>query len=279
MIRPLAILLTFISLNLHSQDFLSWKYSDRYFSLQLGVGSATYFGDITTKLRSNPAAYNLGYEVRLFSQVGARLEGSYYKIEGKDRWAEFGSFNQQRNHKFASENGEVNLQMIYYLKPYKGDYYARWRWDPYVGIGVGATSYNPYREYKGEKFYLRELATEADKKEYGSVAIVIPATAGIKFKVNDVMNLTFELGYRLAMTDYLDDVSGKYPNPNDTPDDLLLNDLANPKDLIQTVNTEAYQELVAGTKRGNNSNLDGYLFMMLKVEFYLARPFFFGSSK
>lgn len=278
MIRLTALFLILCSGQLLAQDFLSWKYNDRYFSLQAGTGSANFIGDVTGKLRTAPNTINLGYEARLLTHFSTRIEIFKYQLEGKDRWAEFGSYEMQRNHKFASDNWEGNLQVIYYLKPYAGDYYSRHQWDPYLGLGIGITTYNPYREYRGEKYFLRDLATEENKENYGTTATVIPATAGIKFKVNDYTNLIFEIGYRIALTDYLDDVSGKYPNPQDTPDDLLLNDLANPKDLIPTVNEDAYDQLVYGADRGDKSNLDSYLFLLLKAEFYLPRTFFSGNS-
>lgn len=279
MIRLLASVLVLICFSAQSQDFLSWKYTDRYFSFYVGTGSTAFIGDVTGKIQTNPTNFNLGYEARLLTHVSARIEGYYYHLEGRDRWAKFGSYEMQRNHAFESQNWEGNFQLIYYFKPYQGDYYRRAQWEPYVGAGVGLTSYNPYRMLRGEQYFLRDIETEADKEPYGKTSLIIPITAGIKFKVNDFTNLNFELGYRVATTDYLDDVSGRYPTFDDNETSLTIMDLANPKDLIPTVNQAAYEELVAGAARGNKSSFDSYLFLTLKVEVYLPRPLFSGGLK
>ena len=99
----------------------------------------------------------------------------------------------------------------------QGNFHNRPKKDPYIGLGIGFTTYNPYREIHTEKYFLRELATEVNKKNYGYLTAIIPATAGIKFKISHFTNLNFELGYRLATTDYLDDVSGLYPDPDNNP--------------------------------------------------------------
>ncbi|MEQ9229793.1 MAG: hypothetical protein RIF46_03865, partial [Cyclobacteriaceae bacterium] len=70
------------------QNFLSWKFSDRYFSASVGTGSATYFGDITTKFQSAPTIINLGLEARLLSHVSVRIEGNKYSLRAKDAWAD-----------------------------------------------------------------------------------------------------------------------------------------------------------------------------------------------
>ena len=277
--RLIAIPLLFISLIGHSQDFLSWKFSDRYFSLTIGTGSASYFGDVTSKLQTAPSTINLGYEARLLSRVAVRLEGYKYKLNGRDSWAEFGSSAEQRNHKFSSKNWEANMQLIYYLKPYQGDYYRRWQWDPYIGTGIGITTYDPTRDLRGETYFLRDLPTEEHKENYGTTSLVIPLIAGIKFKVNDFTNLNFELGYRIATSDYLDDVSGVYADLDDEQFSLTVQDLANPKDLRSTTNQDAYDQFAPGAKRGNNLSFDSYLLMTLKLEIFLPRPLFSGGLK
>jgi len=269
----LFLLLALIGFRSHSQNFLSWKYADRYFTLAVGTGSVSYFGDInsTYRISAKPQLVNVGVEARLLNHFSARIEGAHYTMEGNDNWARPGSFEMQRNHSFTSKNWEGNFQVIYYLKPYAGDYFRRARMEPYVGLGVGLTSYNPYKTLNGETYYLRDLPTEPNK-EYGTTALIIPVTGGVKFKINDFTNLNVEIGYRYTNTDYLDDVSGVYADLSD--ESLTLQDLANPKDLIPTVNVDAYNQLVPGAPRGNDSNRDAYLFIMLKAEVYLPKKIF-----
>lgn len=270
------LIILLLSLAVQSQNFLSWKYNDRYFSVNVGTGSATYFGDVTTKFQTAPSAINLGLEARLLTHISARIEGTRYTLKGDDSWADEGSFEKQRNHSFESKNWEGNFQILYYLRPYKGDYYSRWNWDYYIGTGVGITSYFPYKELRGETYYLKRIDTEPDQK-YGYTSLAVPLTAGFKFKVNDFTNLNFELGYRFTNTDYLDDVSGVYPIVDE--DNTTLQDLTNPKDLIPLQNQEAYDQLISGAPRGNSRKTDGYLFAMIKVEFFLPRGILSSGKK
>ena len=251
------------------QNFLSWKFNDRYFSFSAGAGAVTYFGDLNSQYKINGRIKlsNLALEVRLLNHFSARIEGAYYNMEGNDSRAELGSFEEQRNLSFASTNLEGNFQVLYYLKPYKGDYYRRGQWDPYLGAGVGITSYNPYAELLGEKYFLRDIPTEPDKK-YGNTTLVIPVTAGIKFMINDFTNLIFEVGYRYTTTDYLDDVSTVFPETNEI---FLIDQLANRRDEIPVVNEEAYDALIPGSMRGDDTKRDSYLFIGLKVEIYLPK--------
>ena len=254
------------------QDFLSWKYNDRYFSLSAGTGAATYFGDLNSsnKINGRVKLSTIGLEARLLTHVSARVEGAYYTLEGKDSRADPGSYEQQRNLSFTSKNLEGNLQLLYYLKPYGGDYYNRWNWDPYVGAGVGITTFRPYTELLGEKYILRNIPTEPDKN-YGKTTLVVPLTAGIKFFINNFTNLIVELGYRFTKTDYLDDVSTTFPE--DYPN-FTVEQLANRRDEIKVVNKDAYDALINGAARGDDSQKDSYLFISLKAELFLAPNLF-----
>ncbi|MCP4459548.1 MAG: hypothetical protein GY816_16225 [Cytophagales bacterium] len=268
--------LLFIGHLVCGQNFLSWKFNDRYFSLSAGTGSVTYFGDLNPqhKISGRVKLSTLGIEARLLNHVSARIEGAYYTLQGSDSRAADGSFEQQRNLSFTSRNLEGNFQVLYYLKEYTGDYYSRWDWDPYIGVGVGITTYNPYTELLGKKYLLRPLATEPDK-EYGKTTLVMPITAGIKFRVNDFANLIFELGFRYSTTDYLDDVSTTFP---ETYPNFTIEQLSNRRDEIKVVNQDAYDALVNGAQRGDNSSKDSYLFIGLKAEIFLPKNFLSGGN-
>ena len=139
---------------------------------------------------------------------------------------------------------------------------------------MGITTFRPYTELLDEKYILRNIPTEPDKN-YGKTTLAIPVTVGIKFLVNDFTNLIFELGYRFTTTDYLDDVSTTFPNeyPNFT-----IEQLSNRRDEISVVNQAAYDALVNGAQRGDDSPKDTYLFISLKVEIFLPQNLFSGGK-
>ena|GEM_PF-205202 len=268
-IRLLCVaLLLALSFSGRSQDFLSWKYKDRYFSISAGAGQATYFGELNAPKRMQPgiSVYAGGMEVRLWSQVGARIEVAGYTLRGRDFLANDGSWERQRNLSFHSQNMEASLQSVLYLKPYAGDYFRRWRIDPYGALGVGLTTFNPRAYWYGREYELRTYQTEG--VAYGRSTLIIPMAAGLKLRLNEFVNCQVEAAFRYTFTDYLDDVSGYYPAELSHDVRSLL---SNRKNEIELVNAEAYASLVAGAPRGDPTNRDHYLFLTLKVEMFLPK--------
>ena len=123
----ISILLITITMMAQGQNFLSWKFNDRYFSLSVGTGSATYFGELNydNKINKNFSQLNIGMEARLLNRLGARFEATYFAVEGNDGLAPDSSFQRQRNLSFNSRNFQVQLNTIHYIKKYQVDYYRR----------------------------------------------------------------------------------------------------------------------------------------------------------
>jgi hypothetical protein len=82
----------------------------------------------------------------------------------------------------------------------------------YIGLGLGALYHNPKALYNGEWVALRPLETENYK--YTKVTLTIPAEVGFYFTINKHYRIGWNLCWRTAMTDYLDDVSTVYVDPS-----------------------------------------------------------------
>ncbi len=272
--RLIAFLCILFAFEGVSQSFFNWQYNDRYFSLIAGSGMTAYFGELNddNRIRQEFSNFSLGLEARLLSRVAARAEVIYYSLEGDDLYAEDSSFNRQRNLSFFSRNVEANLQGIFFLRKYRGDYFKRWAIDPYMGLGVGVTTYSPTAELDSITYKLRDLETEGE--EYGRFALVLPLTFGVKLRMNEFINFNMELGYRYAFTDYLDDVSTVFIEN----DGSISGRLSNRKDEVLTrdneffiVNQEHYDAQVAGAPRGNPDRRDSYLYISFRLEVFLPR--------
>ncbi len=264
----------FLSVSLQAQNFLSWKFNDRYFSAFVGTGASTYFGELNfdNKINDRLSQLNTGIEARLLSRLSARIEATYFVIEGSDGNAPDSSFQRQRNLSFKSRNIEFQLNGIYYIKRYRGDYYKRWVFDPYIFCGIGYMFYNPTASLGNETFSLRKAQTEG--LVYKKWALTVPAGMGAKFKVNEFLNFNIEFSYHFTFTDYLDDVSATYATefPNTTAE--LLSDR---KDEISVVNPAFYDQIVPGSRRGDTSKKDGFMLVSIKAEIFLPPGLF--SSK
>lgn len=274
--KLLTIFLTLLSSAIYSQNFLSWQYSDRYFSFSIGTGTSSYFGELNSRnsISDDLSLINFGIEARLLNHVGARLEASYFSLSGTDKNAADSSFQRQRNLSFDSRNFHFQFHTIYYLKPYQGDYYKRWTFDPYLFSGVGYMKYNPTAILGGERYALRDAQTEG--VDYKKWTVTIPLGIGGKFKVNEFLNVNLEVSYHFAFTDYLDDVSNTYGTEFRNTTSQLLSDR---KDEVGVVNPEFYDQIEPGALRGNPNNKDSFLQISLKAEIFLPPDLFTRKNK
>jgi hypothetical protein len=276
MIRAAFIALILLSQASTAQNFLSWKFKDRYFSTTLGTGTSTYFGELNYKnqISERLTQLNAGIEARLLNRISARIEATYFKITGDDNQAPDSSFQRQRNLHFQSRNFHIQLNTIYYLKDYQGDYHRRLIIDPYLFSGVGYLFYNPRAKLGNELFSLRDAQTEGIK--YDKWTVTIPVGVGTKFKINEFANLNFEVSYHFTFTDYLDDVSTTYASEfsNETSQLLSIR-----KDEVGVVDPTFYDQIQPGSPRGDASDNDRFLQISLKLELFIPPELFSGKRE
>ncbi|WP_109829425.1 DUF6089 family protein [Reichenbachiella versicolor] len=273
MIRKITLLivLVFGLWTAHAQSFMGWQLRDRYFSTYAGTGFSGYFGDLTNNhpMSNGLSNFNFGIEARLFYHLSARVQYTYYRIEGSDSNAKDSTYNRQRNLSFQSKNHEWSIQGVYYLFKYGGKYYKRKTYEPYVYLGVGQTFYNPKAKYNGTWYDLREIETEGNT--YGKSTIVLPTGLGVKMTLNEFMNLGIDFGYRFTFTKHLDDVADNYSTNYETG--TVEGFLSNRSDQIPVINQEALSIMSPGASRGNGKT-DGYLLVNFNIEIYLPGDLF-----
>jgi hypothetical protein len=148
---------------------------------------------------------------------------------------------------------------------------------PYITLGVSAFSYDPYAFLKGEKYFLRQLGTEGqgsgdsllgNRKPYSTMALAIPFGVGVKYAINERINIGFEIVHRFTNTDYLDDVSKTYPgaasfpaNPDGSPSAAFL---------LSDRSYETGTPIgIKGQQRGNSQNKDQFVTAMFYLSFNL----------
>jgi hypothetical protein len=189
----------------------------------LSAGAAHYFGDLNTRARLNRPKIAMGafFRKQFGNYVALRISAHYAQLGYSDVYNTQNQFELRRNLSFNTNIWELALQgdfNFFRFEPGTLDY----AFTPYVTFGLGAFSYDPYAYYQGRKVYLRPLGTEGQGypgygKPYGTMALCIPFGAGVKYNINEKVNIGFEIVYRFTNTDYIDDVSGKYPDPSIFP--------------------------------------------------------------
>jgi hypothetical protein len=190
--------------------------------VHIGVfgGLAAYNGDLTDKIfpkkvTNGAIGVTVNYELR--EQFMIRGGFTYAVVGGADRYS-----NQpdhiERNLNFESQLTEFSVIGEYYLN----NLYDR-KYSPYIFAGLAVYHYNPYT-FNGNdtKIYLKPLSTEGqgvpgypNRQPYDLTQLAIPFGGGLKFVISDNIRVGVEVGIRKLFTDYFDDVSTNYIDPND----------------------------------------------------------------
>ena len=204
-----------LSVNVHAQHYEYVQKGE--FGITAGV--AHYFGDLNTRAAINRPKPALGifFRKQFGNYVGLRISAHYAQLGYSDTYSK-NEYQLTRNLSFNTNIWEVALQgdfNFFKFIPSDPDY----AFTPYITLGVGVFTYDPYAYLNGEKEFLRPLGTEGQvigykgRKPYSTLALCIPLGVGIKYNLSEKLNFSFEIAHRFTGTDYLDDVSTTYIGP------------------------------------------------------------------
>lgn len=191
----------------------------------IGLGGAHYFGDLNTRAKLNrpKAAAGIFFRKNFSNYIALRLAANYARVGYSDKYNTQNEFMRRRNLSFNSNIWELALQGDFnFYRFLPGE--VGMNFTPYVTLGAGIFNYDPFAYLTGQKYFLRPLGTEGqgspqypDRKPYNSMAVSIPFGVGVKYALNDRINLGFEVVHRFTNTDYLDDVSKSFVEPEVFP--------------------------------------------------------------
>ncbi|MEO6556675.1 MAG: DUF6089 family protein, partial [Ferruginibacter sp.] len=236
-------------------------------------GASHYFGDLNTRARFNrpKPAFGLFFRKQFGNYVGMRIAAHYAQLGYSDTYSK-NEYQKTRNLSFNTNIWELAVQgdfNFFKFVPANPDY----SFTPYVTLGVGVFSYDPYAMYNGQKEFLRPLGTEGQnlgiegRSQYGTMGICIPFGVGIKYNISPKINFSVEICHRFTTTDYIDDVSTTYVGADKFPNDasgpstaLLLQDRSyeiDPDNLLG----------VAGRQRGWSKQKDQYIIAEIGLSF------------
>jgi hypothetical protein len=241
-----------------------------------GIGAGHYFGDLNTRARLNRAklAGTIFFRKNLGNYIAARISATFAQIGYSDQYNTHNTYMYSRNLSFNSKVWELTLQgdfNFFRFMPGEPEY----SFTPYITLGAGIFSFDPYAYLKGEKIPLRPLGTEGqgsslypDRKQYSSMAICIPFGAGIKYSFNEKVNIGFEVLHRFTNTDYLDDISKTYVDPAVFPlnPDVSISNAQ----LLSDRSYELGEPIgIPNRQRGNSKQKDQFVTAMIHLTFNL----------
>ncbi len=230
-------------------------------SWEVGImaGGAGYIGD----LNQNNPLYISGlsggaYVKRNFNQyLGVRLNYTYGEVKADDSYSSNEQF-RERNLRFRTSLNEFSGLVDFNFFNFNLGGGTR-QFTPYLFTGVGLLVFKPTVKVNSERYRLDRLATEGQENGYKNAVLTIPYGLGLRYNYKDTWSIFTELGYRTPSTDYIDDVSGRYPvNP------VFV---GNGQNQVNLSDPSRYQIGQPGTQRGDFRKRDTYLFVSVGISF------------
>lgn len=223
--------------------------------------------------------------------VGIRLAADITYLEGSDDIINTTGIDElwrkQRNLDFKTNVFEAYAALeLFPTMMFRRDksYFPKLR--PYGLIGAGIFNFNPkgsLSDASGGKTWhkLHPLRLEGqgmaeypDRKPYKLTQFNIPLGAGIKYYASERINISTEVLYRKTFTDYIDDVSLNYIDPNNYPKYLPAAEAA----LAYKLSDKSIGIIYPGmtryppnTQRGDPKDDDTYFSLVLKLGIRLGQ--------
>ncbi|MFI5172590.1 MAG: DUF6089 family protein, partial [Chitinophagales bacterium] len=175
-----------------------------------------FFWDIDPEV-TRPAV-GLVFRQEIIPRTAFRFNIYASMLHGDDGLSD-NEFRHYRNLSFRSPIVEASGQIELSANRFTG--MKKKKWTPYVYAGVGAFYFNPQALYDGKWVNLQELGTEGqglpeypDRHKYSKIAVCFPLGGGFRVLTYNNWVLGFEMACRFTTTDYIDDVSTYYANPD-----------------------------------------------------------------
>ncbi|MFO7257782.1 MAG: DUF6089 family protein [Bacteroidota bacterium] len=297
---------------------------NRYNQIDITLNALNYYGDLSpkpSKLSTDfgftKPAVGLSFTQRLGPRFSLRSSFMYGSLQGSDAESanredtENGLFRYQRNLSFRNRIKELSVVAVFDLYENQHTYISRVRWTPYGYIGASVFHHNPQAkvperglngvpfENAGEWIDLRDLGTEGQYatlqegdinygiKPYNNFQIAIPFGVGVRFRLNEIMDLSAEFGIRYTFTDYLDDVSRNYVDLGVFGDNELARSMSYRGYELGSSNTltyvgrdgqsytviKGYGQESRDNMRGNSSDNDIFTVTTIRFSYIIGKTF------
>jgi hypothetical protein len=239
----------------------------------VSAGAMNYQGDLDdnfTLVFTRPA-FGAHAIMLLFERLHFRLAVLHGTIAANDVQASFTN-NGSRRLNFYSDINEVGIHFMYSFNNRKRGFSKRNFAVPYVFAGVSYFQFAPKRKVNGVEYDLQSIGTEGQyltgpyPEPYKLQQFSVPLGIGFKIRISDNFDVGAETGFRKTFTDYLDDVSTKYP------DKAQL--LSQEGQMALYLSDSSNDGRPSFSNRGNSKNNDWYVYTNIHITYYLTTTLF-----
>lgn len=247
-IRHSVTLLTLVccfSITAKSQLFYNNNYrSDRQWEADINIGPSNFLGDVggnkgkgtlflkDLNMQSNKVFYGANLTYYPNQWLGIRASFNVGNIQGYDSLIKSSNTEEldrkKRNLGFRSPIKEGLLSFEIYPLAFisRKESFFNSNFRPYFFAGIGGFYYNPQAQYTdatGKKTWVdlkplrlegQGMAEYPNRKLTSNYAVCIPFGFGFKYFLNDNVYVGAEIMQRYTFSDYVDDVSNTYINPD-----------------------------------------------------------------
>jgi hypothetical protein len=302
-----------------------------YSMVGFSLNALNYYGDLaprptrfSTDISFTRPAVGLIFAHRFGPRYTLTGTFNYGTLRGSDAASadkndENGASRYKRNLSFRNRIKELSVVASMDLWENQSTYLSRVKWTPYAFAGLAVFLHNPQAlapatdvdgnplaeggtwvnlqklGTEGQHSQLRETDANYGIKSYKLIQPAIPFGVGVRFRLNQVMDFSVELGFRYLFTDYIDDVSQNYVDLGVFGDNELAKAMSyrsselpevqsNPAMLVSLPSTVAGHnrtyDLVPGygaehaeNIRGNKSDKDTYMITTFKLTYIFGKTF------
>jgi len=302
-----------------------------YSGIGFSVNALNYYGDLSplpSKFSTDISFTKPAIGISMFHRFGPRYtligQFMYGTLKGSDAESAKDAFRKERNLSFRNRIKELSIVAVFDLFENNGTYISRVKWTPYAFVGIAGFLHNPQAlapatyldgtpdPYAGQWVNLQPLGTEGQYsnlkpgdvnygiKPYNLLQVAIPFGVGARFRLNEVFDLSADIGFRYTFTDYLDDVSKNYVDlnrlqakdpsmtrlaqtlsyrsnevkqPADLPNGTTMYPLNTPNGIVMIPLVNGYGSEAKSNNRGNSRNKDVYMVTSVKLTYILGATF------
>ena len=231
------------------------------------IGISYYFGDLNTNYNLSQPGFALSLKARQNFNERLSVTGAFQmgQVKGSDSNSN-NFFQRTRNLDFQSNfydfSGVFEFNFFPYIHGSDDNFYT-----PYLFAGFSIMKFNPTTELDGVKYNLRDFGTEGQffANEYYLISGSWVYGFGFKWDINKDWSFNAQIIGRKLFTDYIDDVSGSYPDFPSLenlrgPIAVELSDRSGMPDFVQP-----------GMQRGNGKNNDVVYVLSIGIMRYFGQ--------